>query len=341
MSTSAAARSSTPGRPRPSSGCSPPAEQELRAVGPEALTIRTVAGRAGVSPATAYTYFGSKNHLFAELFWRKVLLEHPAEITGRRRSSGSSRHPAPRDRARHAARTSPPRPTTRCSAPTPTSSGCASSSARRSSAGSEQALGDDADAELLDALDPGPHRRAAADRHGADHLRRAGRPPRRRDRHDHAEATHDTATQPIALDPYDYAFQEDPYPVYAWLREHEPLHHNPALDLWALTRHADIAEAFRTEGTYSNSWGVAIEESAWGPDAHKVMSFLGMDPPRQKRLRSLVSRGFTPRRVHDLLPRIQQLTDRYLGRVPGDGPERGSTGSPTSPASSRWTSSPR
>jgi cytochrome P450 len=118
--------------------------------------------------------------------------------------------------------------------------------------------------------------------------------------------------QPLALDPYDYAFQEDPYRVYAWLREHEPLHHNPTLDLWALTRHADIAEAVRTEGTYSNSWGVAIEESAWGPDAHKVMSILGMDPPRQKRLRSLVSRGFTPRRVHDLLPRIQQLTDRYL-----------------------------
>jgi AcrR family transcriptional regulator len=56
---------------------------ELAAVGPEALTIRTVASRAGVSPATAYTYFGSKNHLFAELFHRKVLLEHPAEITGR------------------------------------------------------------------------------------------------------------------------------------------------------------------------------------------------------------------------------------------------------------------
>jgi cytochrome P450 len=118
--------------------------------------------------------------------------------------------------------------------------------------------------------------------------------------------------QPVALDPYDYAFQEDPYPVYAWLREHEPLHHNPDLDLWALSRHEDIAEALRTEGTYSNSYGVAIEKSAWGPDAHKVMSILGMDPPRQKRLRSLVSRGFTPRRVHDLLPRIQELTDRYL-----------------------------
>ncbi|MEP9364046.1 cytochrome P450 [Nocardioides sp. CN2-186] len=115
------------------------------------------------------------------------------------------------------------------------------------------------------------------------------------------------------LDPYDYGFQNDPYPVYAWLREHEPLHHNPDLDLWALTQHADIAEALRTEGTYSNSYGVAIEKSAWGPSAYKVMSILGMDPPRQKRLRSLVSRGFTPRRVHDLLPRIQALTDRYLG----------------------------
>jgi cytochrome P450 len=121
-----------------------------------------------------------------------------------------------------------------------------------------------------------------------------------------------TTSERVVLDPYDYAFQDDPYPTYAWLREHEPLHHNETLDLWALTRHADIAEAFRSDGTYSNSWGVAIEESAWGPDAHKVMSILGMDPPRQNRLRALVSRGFTPRRVHDLLPRIQALTDRYL-----------------------------
>lgn len=44
--------------------------EELRAVGHEALTVRSVAARAGVSPATAYTYVASKNHLFAELFWR-------------------------------------------------------------------------------------------------------------------------------------------------------------------------------------------------------------------------------------------------------------------------------
>ena len=58
------------------------AAEELRTVGPEAVTVRTVAGRAGVSAATAYTYFASRNHLFAELFWRKVLLEHPPAITG-------------------------------------------------------------------------------------------------------------------------------------------------------------------------------------------------------------------------------------------------------------------
>lgn len=57
---------------------------ELEAVGHEALTIRMVAARAGVSPATAYTYFSSKDHLFAELF-SQVLVAAPAiNLTGRR-----------------------------------------------------------------------------------------------------------------------------------------------------------------------------------------------------------------------------------------------------------------
>jgi AcrR family transcriptional regulator len=55
--------------------------EELRAVGHEALTVRTVATRAGVSPATAYTYLASKNHLFAELFWR-FLAEDERDVVG-------------------------------------------------------------------------------------------------------------------------------------------------------------------------------------------------------------------------------------------------------------------
>lgn len=58
------------------------AELELEEVGPEALTIRTVAQRAGVSPATAYTYLASKNHLFAELFWRKIATEPGPDPSG-------------------------------------------------------------------------------------------------------------------------------------------------------------------------------------------------------------------------------------------------------------------
>ena len=50
---------------------------ELADVGPDAVTVRTVAARAGVSSATAYTYFDSKDHLFAELFLRH-LETHPA-----------------------------------------------------------------------------------------------------------------------------------------------------------------------------------------------------------------------------------------------------------------------
>jgi AcrR family transcriptional regulator len=57
-------------------------EAELDEVGPEALTIRTVAHRAGVSPATAYTYLASKNHLFAELFWRRLVTDPGPEPTG-------------------------------------------------------------------------------------------------------------------------------------------------------------------------------------------------------------------------------------------------------------------
>ena len=119
-------------------------------------------------------------------------------------------------------------------------------------------------------------------------------------------------TSELVLDPYDYAFQEDPYPTYRRCREEDPWHHNPELDIWVMTRHADIAQALRVEGTFSNAMGVSIDKGAWGPEAHRTMSFLAMDPPHQQRLRSLVSRGFTPRRVAELAPQIQRLTDLHL-----------------------------
>ena len=48
------------------------AVQEVRESGFDGLTVRNVARRAGVAPATAYTYFASKNHLITEVFWRRL-----------------------------------------------------------------------------------------------------------------------------------------------------------------------------------------------------------------------------------------------------------------------------
>lgn len=60
------------------------AESEVRDRGHEGLTVRNVARRAGVAPATAYTYFSSKDHLVAEVFWRRVarLPPVPADPVG-------------------------------------------------------------------------------------------------------------------------------------------------------------------------------------------------------------------------------------------------------------------
>ncbi|MEV5575983.1 cytochrome P450 [Spirillospora sp. NPDC052269] len=115
--------------------------------------------------------------------------------------------------------------------------------------------------------------------------------------------------------PYDYAVHEDPYPLYARLRDEKPLYRNDELDFWALSRHADVAKAFRDFSTFSNRNGVSLEPSAWGPFARRTMSFLALDPPKHTRMRALVSKGFTPRRVEQMTDDIRALTRRYLNEA--------------------------
>ena len=116
----------------------------------------------------------------------------------------------------------------------------------------------------------------------------------------------------LRFDPYDYAMHEDPYPVYARLRAEAPVYRNEERDFWALSRHADVNAAFRDATRYSSAQGVSLEPSAYGKHAARTMSFLAMDPPDHGLMRALVSRGFTPRRVTDLAPRILELTRHYL-----------------------------
>ncbi|WP_330255948.1 cytochrome P450 [Nocardia sp. NBC_00565] len=117
---------------------------------------------------------------------------------------------------------------------------------------------------------------------------------------------------PFTFDPYDYRFHDDPYPTYERLRADAPLYHNPDLDFWALSRHADVITGFRDHVRLSSANGVSLDPAAWGPHAHKTMSFLAMDDPRHMRMRRLVFKGFTPRRVLDMTDRIQELTLEHL-----------------------------
>ncbi len=120
-----------------------------------------------------------------------------------------------------------------------------------------------------------------------------------------------TDTPPI-LDPYDYDFHEDPYPYYKRLRDEAPLYRNDKLGFWALSRHADVVAGFRNSTTLSNKFGVSLDPASRGPHASKTMSFLAMDDPAHLRLRALVSKGFTPRRIRELEPRVTEITHRHL-----------------------------
>jgi cytochrome P450 len=120
------------------------------------------------------------------------------------------------------------------------------------------------------------------------------------------------AVEPVTFDPYDYGFHEDPYPTYRRLREEAPLYHNAALGFWALSRHVDVVAAFRDSVRLSSANGVSLDPAAWGPHAHRVMSFLAMDDPRHMRMRRLVFKGFTPKRVAEMEVRIRELTLSYL-----------------------------
>ena len=114
------------------------------------------------------------------------------------------------------------------------------------------------------------------------------------------------------FDIYEHAVQDDPLPWYAALRDRAPFFHNTEHDYWVLSRHEDVHWATREDAGLSNRMGVTLDASAWNEHAHLVMSFLAMDPPETTRLRRLVSRAFTPRRVRELAPTVERLTERYL-----------------------------
>jgi cytochrome P450 len=115
----------------------------------------------------------------------------------------------------------------------------------------------------------------------------------------------------VYYDPYDVAIVQNPYPVYARLREEAPLYFNERYNFWALSRHADVDKALSNWETFSNSRSDILElvqsEFDMPPG---VMMF--QDPPQHTMLRGLMSRVFTPRRMAEIEDQIRQYCVRCL-----------------------------
>ncbi|HEX7322473.1 MAG TPA: cytochrome P450 [Mycobacterium sp.] len=116
----------------------------------------------------------------------------------------------------------------------------------------------------------------------------------------------------LVLNPYDYDFHENPFPYYRRLRDEAPVYHNEELNFWALSRHQDVLEGFRNDELLSNAEGVSLDPISRGPHAHRVMSILAMDDPAHLRLRTLVAKAFTPRRIRELEPQVLALARGHL-----------------------------
>ena len=107
-----------------------------------------------------------------------------------------------------------------------------------------------------------------------------------------------TATD-LYYDPYDYAIDADPYPIWRRLRDEAPVYRNEQHGFYALSRYDDVLNGLLDHDTYRSGHGIVLEMITDEPYEDIPMMIM-KDPPEHTRLRKLVSRAFTPRRIADL-----------------------------------------
>lgn len=132
-----------------------------------------------------------------------------------------------------------------------------------------------------------------------------------------------TATNAPLFDPLAPEFIRDPYPHYERLRSTDPMHLTP-LGMFVASRHAEVSLALRDK-RFGKDY-VERTKRRYGPDIMAEPVFrsvrhwmLQQDPPDHTRLRGLVVKAFTARRVEDMRPRIQQIVDETLDRIAPQG----------------------
>ncbi|CAM5322136.1 cytochrome P450 family protein [Streptomyces fumanus] len=128
---------------------------------------------------------------------------------------------------------------------------------------------------------------------------------------------------------FTWEFAADPYPTYAWLRENSPVHRTTlpsGVEAWLVTRYADARQALADPRLSKNPAHHDEPAHAKGKTgipgergADLMTHLLNIDPPDHTRLRRLVSKAFTPRRVAEFAPRVQELADHLIDGFAGRG----------------------
>jgi cytochrome P450 len=125
----------------------------------------------------------------------------------------------------------------------------------------------------------------------------------------------------VSYDPLAPDVLADPYPYYTELRRHAPVQHVPSLGLWAVSRHRDVRRVMHEHTTFSSQAmaaavarpaDFAAEVGVRSDDDVEPISIIGTDGETHTRLRQIVNRGFTPRRMAELEPRVRELTQGFV-----------------------------
>ncbi len=117
-----------------------------------------------------------------------------------------------------------------------------------------------------------------------------------------------TTTDAPDLDILDPHFYDDPWAAYRWLRHNDPIRWDERNQLWVLSKHDDVVHVSRHPELYCSAQGVR-------PVLDVPLSIIAMDDPEHTRVRRLINRGFTPRRVRELTDHMRQLTSELIDDI--------------------------
>ena len=113
---------------------------------------------------------------------------------------------------------------------------------------------------------------------------------------------------PMELDFCDVRLYDDPWETYRWLRNNAPIYRDEANDLWIISKHEDVFTISRDPDRFCNRFGVR-------PVIAGDMSIITLDGDQHTRTRRLINQGFTPRRVRELYPHIQELSQELIEQI--------------------------